>query len=89
MNENLNVILGIELMCAVQGIEFRAPLKTSPTLQAVIAITRTVIAPLEQDRYLAPDIDIAAGLILGGNLLDAVEMPDFLVGRPDVGHSKN
>jgi histidine ammonia-lyase len=89
MNENLNVILGIELMCAVQGIEFRAPLKTSPTLQAVIATTRTVIAPLEQDRYLAPDIDIAAGLILGGNLLDAVEMPDFLVGRPDVGHSKN
>ena len=32
MNRNLNTIIGVELMCAAQGIEFRAPLKTSPSL---------------------------------------------------------
>jgi histidine ammonia-lyase len=26
MNDNLNVIIGVELMCAAQGVEFRAPL---------------------------------------------------------------
>ncbi len=30
MCDNLEVILGVELMCAAQGIEFRAPLQTSP-----------------------------------------------------------
>ena len=38
MNNNLNVILGVELICAAQGIGFRAPLSTSPMLQAVIAL---------------------------------------------------
>ena len=63
MNTNLNVILGVELICAAQGIGFRAPLSTSPQLQAVIATARAVIAPLEEDRYMAPDLDVAAALI--------------------------
>jgi histidine ammonia-lyase len=33
MVKNLNVILGVEAMCAAQGVEFRAPLKTSAPLQ--------------------------------------------------------
>ena len=35
MNANLNTILGVEAICAAQGIEFRAPLKTSAPLQRV------------------------------------------------------
>lgn len=71
MNANLAVILGVELICAAQGIEFRAPLQTSPALQAALARIRADIPTLGQDRYLAPDIAAAAALISAGGLIDA------------------
>lgn len=60
MTQNLSVILGIEAMCAAQGIEQRAPLATSARLQAVMLRLRDVVPSLHQDRYLAPDIKGAA-----------------------------
>ncbi len=71
MNQNLSVILGVELICAAQGIEFRAPLTTSPRLQAVLARIRADIAPLGQDRYMAPDLAAAARLVASGALIAA------------------
>jgi histidine ammonia-lyase len=71
MNQNLSVILGVELICAAQGIEFRAPLTTSPRLQSVLARIRADIAPLGQDRYMAPDLAAAAGLVSSGALVAA------------------
>lgn len=71
MNQNLSVILGVELICAAQGIEFRTPLTTSPRLQAVLARIRAEIAPLGQDRYLAPDLAAAARLVASGALVAA------------------
>jgi histidine ammonia-lyase len=71
MNQNLSVILGVELLCAAQGIEFRAPLTTSPRLQAVLACIRAEIAPLGQDRYMAPDLAAAARLVASGALVAA------------------
>lgn len=71
MVENLNVILGVEALCAAQGIEFRAPLKTSAPLAAVVARLRVDVATLGEDRYLAPDIAAAARLIGAGDLLAA------------------
>jgi histidine ammonia-lyase len=75
MARNLSVILGVEALCAAQGIEMRAPLKTSPALQAVIARLRAEIPPLGEDRLLAPDIDRAAALIRSGALAAAVALP--------------
>ena len=60
MNENLSVILGVELLCAAQGIEARAPLVTSPRLQDVLDRLRASVPTLAEDRYLAPDIETAA-----------------------------
>ena len=71
MNQNLSVILGVELICAAQGIEFRAPLVTSPRLQAVMARIRADVAPLGQDRYMAPDLAAAAALVASGALVAA------------------
>lgn len=71
MVDNLNMILGVEMMCAAQGIEFRAPLKTSPPLAAVVARLRADVATLGEDRFLAPDMAAAAGLIGSGALLTA------------------
>ncbi len=68
MNANLSNILGVELLCAAQGIEFRAPLTTSAPLQAAIAALRDCAARLEEDRYLAPDLASSAGIVSSGTL---------------------
>jgi histidine ammonia-lyase len=71
MVKNLNVILGVEAMCAAQGVEFRAPLKTSAPLQAAIAAFRAEVPALGDDRYLAPDLARAAALVAAGTLSHA------------------
>jgi len=58
--ENAERVVGIELMCAAQGLEFRRPLRSSPQIERAFAAVRSVVAHLEQDRVLAPDIDAMA-----------------------------
>jgi histidine ammonia-lyase len=79
MVQNLNVILGVEAICAAQGVEFRAPLRTSAPLQAAILALRAHVPALEDDRYLAPDLAKAAALVAEGALSKAtgVAMPDL------------
>ncbi|MCB2118313.1 MAG: histidine ammonia-lyase, partial [Rhodobacteraceae bacterium] len=62
MVANLDRILGVELLCAAQGIEFRAPLKTSAPLARALARLRRDVATLGADRYLAPDLEVAGRL---------------------------
>ena len=75
MVENLNVILGVEAICAAQGVEFRAPMVTSRPLQAVVARLRRAVATLGDDRYLAPDLAAAAALIGSGEIARAAGVP--------------
>ena len=81
MVANLNVILGVEAMCAGQGVEFRAPLTTSKPLQAVMSRLRQDVATMGDDRYLAPDLAAAANLIATGALTAATGLllPDLLL----------
>ncbi|WP_171101490.1 histidine ammonia-lyase [Ruegeria sp. HKCCD7255] len=72
---NLNYILGIELLCAAQGIEFRAPLTTSAPLQRAIDRLRVEIPSLTDDRYLAPELEKARALVESGDILHAVASP--------------
>jgi histidine ammonia-lyase len=81
MNKNLNVILGVEAMCAVQGIEFRAPLQTSPPLQAAMATLRRDVPTIKEDRYLAPSIEAASAQVASGTLIAAVDLPAFVKGH--------
>nr|WP_217482884.1 histidine ammonia-lyase [Sulfitobacter maritimus] len=80
MTDNLNRILGVELLCAAQGIDFRAPLATSDTLQRVVARVRQDVETLGEDRYLAPDLEQAAQMIASGDIVAAtgVDMPELL-----------
>ena len=71
MTANLNAILGIEAICAAQGIEQRAPLTTAPPLQRVITRLRQSVPSLQQDRYLAPDLRAAAACIADDSLTTA------------------
>ena len=75
MNANLNVILGVEAMCAAQGIEFRAPLRTSPALIQVMAAIRDRIATVTTDRFMAPDMEASATIIADGSLTADLSLP--------------
>jgi histidine ammonia-lyase len=68
MVANTAHILGIELLAAAQGIDFLRPLQSSAPLEAVHALLRTSVSPMAHDRYLAPDIEHATGLVLDGSL---------------------
>jgi histidine ammonia-lyase len=59
-------VVAIELLAAAQGIDFHAPLKTSPALQKAHAQIRGVSAHLDQDRSLASDIARVRELIEAG-----------------------
>ena len=74
MTKNLNNILGVELICGAQGIEFRAPLKTSNPLNSVLARLRVDIATIQNDRYLASDLARAATLVSSNAIIDAAKI---------------
>ncbi len=79
MTRNLAGIIGIEAIVAAQGVEMRAPLRTSAPLRAALARLRQDIPTLEEDRYLAPELTCAGDLALGGELAGAVDL-DILPG---------
>lgn len=73
MIENADAVVAIELIAAAQGCDFHAPLKSSPTLEAVRALVRGKVAPLEEDRHMHPDILEATTLVRSGALVDSVK----------------
>jgi histidine ammonia-lyase len=58
--EHAERIVGIELMCAAQGLEFRRPLKASATVEAAYAAVRAVVPRLEEDRVVSGDMEALA-----------------------------
>jgi histidine ammonia-lyase len=65
--EHAERIIGIELMCAAQGLEFRRPLKSGREIEQAHDAVRAVVARLEQDRILSTDIDALAGAVRAGD----------------------
>ncbi len=80
MAANSAAIVAIELLAACQGIDLRAPLKTSPRLQEALALVRSSVGFYDHDRYFAPDIAIIQRLIEAGTFHRFV--PDLLPSRP-------
>ena len=60
MTANALNIVALELLAACQGIDLRAPLKTSPRLAAVHGALRLKVPFATSDRLLALDIEEAA-----------------------------
>ena len=72
MTRNSRTIVAIELLAAAQGIDFRAPLKTSRKLQAVHEAVRKRVPFYAEDRYFAPDIGAIGDLVGSGSLTEEV-----------------
>lgn len=70
MAANAAVVVGVELLGAAQGIEFRRPLQSSRSLEGVVEAVRDIAAPWDADRYFAPDLTAAAALVESGRFLN-------------------
>jgi histidine ammonia-lyase len=70
---NVTRVLGIELLCAAQAVEFVGPEGLGAGTRAAYEAIRRHVAPLKEDRILAPDMEACAELIRTGELVAAVE----------------
>jgi histidine ammonia-lyase len=67
-------VVAVELLCACQAIDLRAPLETSPALARVHRMVRARVATLEHDRPPSPDILTITELIAAGEVERACAM---------------
>jgi histidine ammonia-lyase len=68
MLENLRHTIAIELLCACQGIDLLAPLKTGTLAARALETVRARSHQLTQDRPLAPEIEAVSELLATGAL---------------------
>jgi histidine ammonia-lyase len=66
MAENLATILAIELLAAAQGLEFHRPLTSSAPLESAHRLVRSVAAPWDRDRIMAPDMQAVKEMVQEG-----------------------
>ncbi|RVU03058.1 histidine ammonia-lyase [Mucilaginibacter limnophilus] len=65
---NTEKILGIELLCAAQAVDFHAPLKSGKALQAIHNHVRRLIPYIEHDQVLLDILEKAISIIRSGEL---------------------
>jgi histidine ammonia-lyase len=75
MADNAANIVAIELMSAAQGCDFHAPLTSSAPLERARALVRSRVAPLKEDRFLAPDMAAIKELVDQGAFVEACGLP--------------
>jgi histidine ammonia-lyase len=63
--ENAEKLLAIELLCAAQGLDYRAPLKPARRVGEAFAAVRQLVKPLGEDRVLSIDIEALAAAVRG------------------------
>ncbi|CAN5346205.1 histidine ammonia-lyase [soil metagenome] len=63
---NVRHVVAIELMCAAQGVDCRAPLRPGVGVLSAHRAVRQSVPPLGDDRVLSGDIEKIAGLIAAG-----------------------
>ncbi len=73
MADNARGVVAVELLAAVQGLEFHRPLRSSEPLEQAVEQLRAVAAPVLRDREFAPLIASAADIVASGALGDLVE----------------
>jgi histidine ammonia-lyase len=70
---NTGKVLGIELLCAAQGLDLGEPLRPGVGVHAAYQALRKVVPGLDGDRFLAPDLAAAERLVRDGVIAAAAE----------------
>lgn len=71
---NTQQVLGIELVCAAQAVEFREPALLGRGTRIAYEVLRRHLPPFEEhDRVVAHDLSIGLQLVTSGELLEAVK----------------
>jgi len=65
---NVEKVLAIELLTAVQAMEYRRPMRSSPVMEEVIAAFREKVSFNEADRFLHDDMQNAVEFLRNFNL---------------------
>ncbi|SIT04733.1 histidine ammonia-lyase [Belliella pelovolcani] len=68
--ENVEKILGVELFCAAQAVDFHAPLKSGKIMTALYEHVRTKIKHVTEDQIMYEDMETAIEIIRSGELLN-------------------
>ncbi len=71
--DNLFHVLGIELLCGAQALDFKRPLKTSKVLEIAYSVIRNRVPFIDQDRYVAKEINNLVELVRSHTLVEQVE----------------
>ena len=71
--DGLTRVLAIELLAAARGIELRRPLEPAAATGAVVDVLREAAGGAGPDRFLAPEIEAAVGLVRSGRVREAAE----------------
>ena len=71
--ENVERVVGIEYLCAAQAREFHPEMRPGPGAQAAYEVLRATVPAMDRDRFLHEDIEAAARIVRGPELLAAVE----------------
>jgi histidine ammonia-lyase len=66
--ENASQVVATELVCAVQGLEFHRPLRSTDALEHAVARVRSYVPRVEEDRSLAGELEGLATALRGGEL---------------------
>ena len=61
-------VVAVELIAAAQGVDYHAPLTTSPALQAIHARVRALSPHLATDRYWADEMAALQAAVLAGDV---------------------
>ena len=69
---NVQHVLAIELMCAAQGLDFRAPLRPGRGVERAHAAVRRLVPHLDRDRVLSGDIARLAEAVAAGTFGSAI-----------------
>jgi histidine ammonia-lyase len=69
---NVRRVLAIELLCAAQGVEYRAPLAPGEGTGRLLAAIRRRVPPLTFDRSPSDEIETLAAMIETGQLASII-----------------
>jgi len=59
-------VLAAEMLCAAQGIEYRAPLQPASGTARAVALIRASVPPLDDDRPISDELQLVAAMIRSG-----------------------